>query len=129
MRLYQRLSSLVAARLNCINCQNLEWLERHEESIEKLVKNYMPYGSGFDSGTKLDFEKSNPEKLVFRSAFHHMDDVGYYTGWSHFIVIVTPSLQFGFNFKIKGEGKVCKAFYLDRDYFVDVFAECLEKEV
>jgi hypothetical protein len=56
-KLYTHLASLVQARLNCIESQNDEWLAKHQDRIESLVKEYLPSGSGFDSGTKLDLEE------------------------------------------------------------------------
>lgn len=84
-------------------CQHwAEWCDRHAEKIESICKNQLPHGSGFDSGTKFDFDASKPDRLVFHADFHHMDDGGYYCGWSEHQVIVTPSLAFGFNIRITG---------------------------
>ena len=129
MKLYQKLASLLQARKNCLLSNNVEWAEKHEENIINLVEKYMPCGSGFDNGTLFNFEKSNTDRLIFNSSFHYMDNNGYYIGWSDFTITATPSLQFGINVRIKSEGKVIKRFYYDKDYFMDVFADCLEKEV
>jgi len=115
MKLYQQLAVLVQARLNCIETKNTEWLDRHEASIDELVKTYMPTGSGFDSGTMLDLGVSGPDRLVFRTSFHHMNENGYYDGWSEHDIIVTASLAFGFNLRITGQ---------DRDQIKDYIADC-----
>jgi hypothetical protein len=99
---YQEISSKLQAMENCQKSGNGEWLEKHEQAILDIVKNEMPSGSGFDNGTDLDFDHSTPEKLVFVTSFHHMNDGGYYDGWTDHTVIVTPSLQFGFNLKVTG---------------------------
>jgi len=105
--LYSELASLVAARRNCAqsNPVNREWFDRHEEKIEKLVKQHCPHGSGFDSGTTIDLDASHADKLVFHTSFHHMSDSGYYDGWTEHTVTVTPSLQFRFNIRISGRNR------------------------
>ena len=48
---------------------------------------------------------STPDKLVFYTSFHHMNDNGFYDGWTEHTVTVRPSLQFGFNMKISGQNR------------------------
>lgn len=104
--LYSELSSLVQARLNCLTKPDTrEWIDKHESMIEELVKSYMPSGSGYDSGTTLVLNESKGEKLVFSTAFHHMDDNGYYDGWTEHTVTVKPSLSHGFDLYITGPNR------------------------
>lgn len=105
MKLYQKLAQLIQARANCNNVCNQEWFHKHEDRIEELVKEHMPAGGGFDSGTHIDFIKSTSESLVFTTAFHHMNEIGYYDGWTEHTVKVTPSLQWGFELKISGRNR------------------------
>jgi hypothetical protein len=105
MKTYARLAQLLQARQNCIKSGNSEWQEKHEERIMSIFKNTFPHGSGIDSSYLIDFERSNGEKIVFSFSFHHMNDVGYYDGWTTHTVTVTPSLSFGFNLKISGRNK------------------------
>jgi hypothetical protein len=125
-KVYQELASLVIARQNCIKSNNTEWFNRHSEKIEHIIKNYLPSGSGIDSGIKIDLEKSNDQKLVFYSSYHNMDENGFYDGWSDFKLIVIPSLCFGFNLKIVGNfGK-----YQDtKDYLCELFNIDLDQEL
>jgi len=67
-------------------------LSLHEARIDFLM-GLMPSGSGIDKGTKLDDEKSGLRKLVFQCAFHHMDEVGYYTRWTHHRIEVVPTFD------------------------------------
>lgn len=117
MKLYQELASLVIARKNCLQGNNTEWFEKHTEEIEKLVSEHMPSGGGFDSGTKLDLYSSIEDKLVFKTAYHHMAENGMYDGWTNHAVTVTPSLAFGFNIKISGK---------DRNQIKEYIAECFQ---
>ena len=105
IKTYQSIASKLGAMENCRKSGNDEWLNKHEEAIQDIVKNEMPSGSGFDNGTGLNWDKSNPEKLVFETSFHHMNENGYYDGWTAHTVTVTPSLQFGLNLKVTGKNR------------------------
>ncbi len=102
--LYSELASLIEARRNCASNDN-PWFDKHTESIEMLVSRHMPHGSGFDSGTKIDLDESHADKLVFHADFHHMNDGGYYDGWTEHVVTVTPSLQFNYHIRISGRNR------------------------
>jgi hypothetical protein len=65
----------------------------------------MPSGSGFDSGTTLDLDASHADKLVFQTSFHHMDENGYYDGWTEHTVTVTPSLRDRYHIRISGRNR------------------------
>ena len=101
---YQKISSLLGAIENCQKSGNLWWEQKHGKALDEFIENNMPSGSGFDSGTKLD-DKSKPERIVFNTSFHHMDDSGGYCGWSEHQVIITPSLQFGFDVRVTGRDR------------------------
>lgn len=101
-KVYKIISGLVSARLNCIKTNNHVWKEQHEDRIDTIIKDRFPSGSGFDDGAKIDYEESNGERLVFNSSYHTMDEYGGYDGWIDFKVIVTASLQFDFDLKVKG---------------------------
>lgn len=103
--LYRALASAVQARANCAESQNAEWYNHHEGKIEDLVREHMPSGSGFDNGTKIDLVKSTGDKLVFTTGFHHMNDGGYYDGWTEHVVTVTPSLVHNFHMAISGRDR------------------------
>ena len=124
MKLYQEIAALINAIENCTRTSNHEWDTKHYDKIMSIVRNEMPDGSGFDNGTYIDMEKSTGEKLVFETSFHHMNENGYYNDWTEHSVIVTPSLQFGFNLKITGRDR-----NQIKDYIYEVFSHCSEKEL
>ncbi len=98
MKLYNQFAKIFNSVLN--NSKNKDKLI---EEIEQLTEEYMLSGSGFDSGTSFNFEKSKKNKLIWNTAFHIMNDSGYYTHWIENITItITPDLQFGFNVNITG---------------------------
>lgn len=75
-------------------------IDAQTQLMDKLVK-LAPSGSGFDSGTQFLSNESSDKKLVFETAFHHMNDHGY-TGWSHHRVIVKPNLLFELDIRVTG---------------------------
>lgn len=91
--IYREIASLLQAIENCKQRNNT----KHSEAIDYLCKNFLPSGSGIDCGTKLNWDASNPQKLVFDLSIHHMDCTGYYCGWTEHQCIVTPDLPCKFN--------------------------------
>jgi len=124
MKLYRQLASLVAARLNCMASGNDEWRDKHESEIERLAKEHLPSGGGFDLGTQIDLDKSHGNRLVFNTSFHHMNDAGMYDGWTSHQVQVVPDLQFGFDLKLKGRNRNDI-----NEYIGEVFNLVLDEEV
>ena len=120
--IYQRLASLLVALRNCETSGNSEWAERHAESIKHMMQ-HAPHGGGFDSGTQLDMDQSSEEKLVFKTAYHHMNDAGYYDGWTEHIITVTPSFD-GFHLKVSGRDRNDI-----KDYIHDAFENFLDTYV
>jgi hypothetical protein len=120
-KLYQVLASICQARLNCLASKNGEWEARHENKLCALVKHYLPHGAGFDNGTKFDFDRSTGEKLVFTTAYHHMNEAGMYDGWTEHTVIITASLISGFDVRVTGRNRneikdyIASAFHVDLD--------------
>lgn len=116
-----KLSLLLQARTNCGKLGNKEWFARHEAAAHEICKNG-PSGSGIDQGTKLDVACSDADKLVFIVAFHHMNEVGYYDGWTEHTIRVYPAFQ-GVRLTISGEDR-------DeiKDYLHDVYYTWLTSE-
>ena len=103
-KLYQELAQLVDAYHRCEDSGNM-WQVKHRDNIEALAKNLLPHGSGYDSGTTVNIMKSRRDRLVLHTSFHHMNENGFYCGWTEHDVIVTPSLLFGFELLIKGKDR------------------------
>lgn len=123
--LYVSLAQIVQAIQNCEKSNNREWLQKHKDNLAAKVKEFMPSGLGFDAGTELPLSlNDDPNRLVFLTSYHHMDEHGYYTGWSEHKVIVKPSLTSGFDLRITGRDR-----HQIKDYIRDVFNEALNNEV
>jgi hypothetical protein len=100
----QALASAIQARRNCINSGNAEWKDRHEETIEHLVKEHLPSGAGIDGGCTIDLDKSFADKLVIHTSFHHMHDSGMYDGWTEHTVTIRPAFS-GFRMSLSGRDR------------------------
>lgn len=121
-KLFEVIASGIDARLSCIKAGNNEWETKHEDNVRGLVSRFMPSGSGWDHGTHIDFDLSTSEKLVFYGAFHHMDESGYYDGWTEHSVTVRPSFISQVNISISGRDRNDI-----KDHIVETFAGCLRQ--
>lgn len=102
---YQVIASLVIAIKNCARDGNEEWQRMHTERLYEVVNSMMPSGSGFDMGTQIDIEKSSDVKLVFYVNYHHMNDGGFYDGWTRHTVTVRPNLALEIEVMVSGKNK------------------------
>ena len=114
-KLYAKLADLVVAKNNCIKHASEtndttereranEWKLKHEYQLTFLVSKYMPSGSGFDAGTRLDLNACNANRLVFKTSYHHVDENGSYGDWTEHTVRVYPTFG-GVRMTITGENK------------------------
>jgi hypothetical protein len=117
--IYLIIANAVQARANCITSGNKEWQAKHEETIENIIKEQLPSGGGFDNGTQIDLNRSNGERLVFTTAYHHMNDGGYYDGWTEHAITVTPNFS---NIRIKVSGRNRNDI---KDYIAEMFHNAL----
>jgi hypothetical protein len=101
----------------------VEWLDKHTDTIKRIVQNG-PSGSGIDNGTQIALDNSTGNKLVFTTAFHHMDEGGMYDGWTYHVITIRPSLQFGFDMKITGSNRNDI-----KEYLSEVYSNWLDKQV
>jgi len=105
MKIYQEMAKACGAYHRCVKSGNTEWEAKWKALVQERIDDYFPHGSGFDNGTKIDLEASNDDKLVFTTAFHHMNDGGMYDGWTEHTVTVLPSLGLEFHLKISGRDR------------------------
>lgn len=116
--LYQSLARAVAARLRCLENGN-EYAVNWDKQLAAWADRF-PQGSGFDAGTELDLEKSTGERLVFTTSFHHMNDGGYYDGWTEHTVTVRPSLEMGYQLTVSGRDR-----NEIKEYIAEIFSDIL----
>lgn len=101
---YQAIGSAIIAMKNCERDGNTEWYEKWKGYIIALVRNYAPSGSGFDVGTKFDFQRSSGKKLIFYTSFHHMNYNGCYDGWTEHQITVRPEFD-GVSITVSGSNR------------------------
>jgi hypothetical protein len=121
--LYQAIARRLVAKANCVARKNHEWQPIHDAAAKQLTREHMPSGSGIDTGTVLG-DDSTASKLIFRLSFHHMNEGGFYDGWTDHSVIVTPSLAFGFDLKVTGQNRNDI-----KDYLAETFQHALLQTV
>jgi len=118
----QRIAALLSAIKNCEKSGNQEWLDRHNDELDAIERD-LPSGSGFDNSSVIDRERSGPKAIYIETAFHHMNDAGYYDGWTEHTIKVTPSFD-GFDLRISGRNRNDI-----KDYIGDTFHYALSEEV
>lgn len=121
-RLYREIAAILVARENCLKSHNNEWFDEHGAHLDALIGS-MPSGGGIDCGTKLDHDKSGPNKLVFHCSYHHMNDCGMYDGWTEHTITVTPSFD-GIDIRISGRNR-----NNIKDYLHETYYRALEEEI
>ena len=89
----------------------------------KRLMNDAPHGSGIDNCILFELDDSNDSKLVFNLSYHHMNEVGYYDGWTEHKITVKPSLMFTFVINISGKDKNDI-----KDYLHDILSTWLDEE-
>jgi len=102
---YQVLAGMIMQRNNYAERANEKYLRISTDRIHEICRNHMPSGSGIDNGTRIDLQRSTPEKLVFQVNYHHMNDAGYYDGWTEHTVTVKASLFDKFTITVSGRNR------------------------
>jgi hypothetical protein len=120
----KEIASRIIAIRNCQKSGNTEWEAKHKDFLHCIEKHLLPSGSGIDSGTKIDLQRSQPNRIILTTAFHHMDDAGGYDRWTQHDIVVSPSLAFDFDVSIRGQN------HNDiKDYLADLLHTDLEREI
>ncbi len=121
---YKIIASTLQARNSCEKTGNDIWYEKHSDRLSEIVQYFAPSGSGFDNGTRLSLAASTPDRLLFTTSFHHMNDNGMYNGWSDHNVVVTASLANGFDLRVTGRDRNDI-----KDYIADAFHTFLDSMI
>ena len=96
--LYQLIARAGEAVRNCAKNGNEVWLHVWEDLLEQCEE-FLPSGSGFDAGTKIEY--AGKSKIILQTSFHHMDEHGHY---EHTVTVI-PDLMYGFDIRISGRDK------------------------
>lgn len=127
MKLYEKLGGIIEAIKNCEEVNNQEWIEKHTETLEKLIEE-LPHGSGIDADITISNERCRRDLIIIESSYHCMNEVGMYDGWIDFEVWIRPSFS-GIDIDVKGRFSERHGKYAaTRDYLLDTFATCLDED-
>lgn len=118
-------SALVAQR-NCKSraCPNTEWAARWSAYLDRIARELLPHGSGFDIGTVITSLAADGHGVKFWTEFHHMDDNGGYDGWTQHTIVVRPTFGAGVDLRTTGRDR-----NQIKDYIADVFGAVLTAEL
>ena len=111
-------AAILEAKKNCQKSGNKEWEVKHDDRLCQMFENF-PSGGGIDSPSNFLEDESTAQRLVFSFSYHHMNENGYYDGWTDHKLIITPVFG-GFDLRITGRDKNGVKEYL-YDLFNDVF--------
>lgn len=103
--------------------RTLNILDEAKEKLNMLIQDHLPHGSGIDSGTTL-CDSSREDKIIFYAPYHHMNENGYYDGWTEYRIRVTPSFIHDIEMKINGRDR-----NQIKDYLYEVFYNALTDKV
>ena len=125
----EELSGIIPAYRRCVADGNEKWENRHGSILGWIKDQFLPQGSGFNSGTFYDTERSNRDRLVFTTWFYHMNQWGMYTHCREYTVKVTPCFGPGdkFDVEVHGVGRGWQRDHAIMDYIGEVFYRALEQ--
>jgi hypothetical protein len=126
-KVYQILASHLEAYKLCVVKNNKEWEEKHADTVNKIIDDLLPHGSGINAETEISFKKSGDKKIVLYTEFQAMDNNGYYDKWIGFSVTITPSLSNDISLSIVGN--FGSKYQHIKDYLYDLYYEALKQEV
>lgn len=87
-----------------------------KRELDKFCDKYLPHGSGFDSGIKVNVEKSRADKIVLDVPYRPMDENGFYKAWVQYTCIVTPTFE-GIDLVTKGRDNNGLREYVDETMY------------
>lgn len=131
MNIATAIACAIGAHLNCIKLTAdggaphlVPWIGRRRDEVEALCREHMPRGSGFNNGTRIDWDRTSEDKLVFTTSYHHMNECGMYDGWTDHVVTVRASLVYGLDIRVSGRDRNGI-----KDYIADCFSAALRAEL
>lgn len=95
--------------------QKEDFLGQAKNRLAQIVDDFMPSGSGIDNGTKFIQDESHATKLVFNTEYHHMNENGFYDGWTSHKVKIIPTF-YGIDVRVTGRDR-----NQIKDYLGDTF--------
>jgi hypothetical protein len=142
MKVYQAIARALEARESCIKYRKEaveeknfnkynELVDMWDRKIERIEEQFLPHGSGFDTGETINVDESSPDKIVIYGEFHVMNEVGIYDGYAGYKIVVVPSLAYGFDLKLVGSSYwPSRTSYVDlQDYIETIYQGILDNPI
>lgn len=121
--LYREIAARIVARANCEQSGNNEWRSRHSDWLAYAERELLPSGSGIDCGTKIDLDRSTGRRIVLTMSFHHMNENGFYDGWTEHTVTIVPAFD-GIDLVVGGRDRNGV-----KEYLADTYYHCLKSQI
>ncbi len=106
---------------NCTESGNTEWLERSRAKLKQLARDFLPSGSGIDTGTFV--REISDDKIVMECGFHHMTDNGY-DGWTEHRITARRGFYLGITIQVSGRDR-----NEVKDHLAEVYQYALSRTV
>jgi hypothetical protein len=104
------------------NNESAQWGDIARSRLAQLV-DLLPSGSGIDNGTKL--VSADSTKIVLSAEYHHMNDGGYYDGWTTHRITIRAQFG-GIDVTIGGRNRDDIKEYLAQVYYDALSAQVTE---
>jgi hypothetical protein len=104
VKLTYPLYQVLAQKVQWYHDANGDWKNKAESEVKALC-DMLPHGSGIDAEREVDLEASSGSKIIINLSYHHMDENGFYDGWTSHSIIIRPSLTNGFDLKVTGKDR------------------------
>lgn len=116
----------LADALEVIRFQEKRGTPEKAESARRVLKdierNFLPSGSGFDSGTSVSVDTCRDDCIQLFTTFRHMNDIGYYDGWTAHPVYIRATFG-GISITVGGRNRNGI-----KEYILDVLQDLLNRE-
>ena len=121
--LYKLIANALQAKRNCEESGNWEWRDKWNEKLDSYQE-LLPSGSGFDSGSEIDIDRSKENMIYFHTSYHHMDEHGGYDGWTSHTVTIKPDFVYDFEIQVHGSNRNDI-----KEYIAETFTHILMEKV
>lgn len=121
MNMAEAIANACVARHNCETSGNQEWRDKWSERITQLEE-HLPHGSGLDGRVKILSASTSPRQLVIAVEYHHMNENGFYDGWTQHTIRIRPTF-FGCDVVVSGRDR-----NQIKDYLADLFSHAIEED-
>lgn len=111
--------SEIAQAIRFLNSTHADTIARGRDALDEINVR-LPRGSGLDARVEVDEQKSSPSKIIIYLEYHHLNEGGYYDGWTRHKVTVIPCFINGYEMKVSGPNRNEIKTYL-YDLFNNVF--------